>query len=697
MKKLSTVLLSALSFLTGTETIAQGGWINHYYGDEHVEVGKMSVDPDDHVLAVGNFSEDVNIHGTLYTGGGGFLVKLTSTGDLVWHKKFTYSDPVSFSYLTDVETDAEGNVYISGQYPEWITIDAVTLAGMPYSHNSFLAKFNGDGQLQWTKTFKDTQNVFDVAVNRRGDVAVYARHYGALTVDDVTISSNGNAIGVMFSTEGQLQWARSFQTGSGHSTWPIAITLDESGNAYLNGKFSGTLQIDAKQITGSGNYDLFFAKLNAEGVCQWLIATPRKIPAVYETANPPNGLVVEFGDLVTDGTGSLFATGTYWTEMKIESTVLPGSPSGSTAVNFFLLKLDPAGYLEWARHTPDSEQANTSCFIVNRHEKLYVSGVKGSAPYFTVYDLEGTRLTDPVLLPLEGDIGGGFGVDSQDSVYVSGRRRVNWYDVPFRGFVLKYGEEVDDNVVEPVPPPPLGQPGTVQGPEAMCVNAAVRFETSAISQATSYEWELTHNGITTNHTSAEPVLVVPLNTIQTSGELKVRVRGRNASEAGVFSNFYSVSVESPYELLLTSDCREIQVSKGGMVEWYRNGELITDLPRGQMMLTPDRSGNYFITESNGCGIQKSNVIQFTLPESDAYFIPNVITPDGDPFNEFFVLDEKLDSSYVSILNRWGSEVYSSSDYANNWNGYLLPAGVYYYVIENTCLKNALKGTLTISR
>src|SRR5687768_4890429 len=139
MKKLSTVLLTVLLLLSGMGAIAQSGWLNQYYGQNHVEVAKMFIDADDNVLTVGNFSDDVNIHGNLYTGGGGFLVKLTSTGALVWHKKFTYSDPVSFSYLTDVLTDGEGNIYISGQYPESVTIDEVTLAGMPFSHNSFLA------------------------------------------------------------------------------------------------------------------------------------------------------------------------------------------------------------------------------------------------------------------------------------------------------------------------------------------------------------------------------------------------------------------------------------------------------------------------------------------------------------------------------------------------------------------------------
>jgi large repetitive protein len=34
-----------------------------------------------------------------------------------------------------------------------------------------------------------------------------------------------------------------------------------------------------------------------------------------------------------------------------------------------------------------------------------------------------------------------------------------------------------------------------------------------------------------------------------------------------------------------------------------------------------------------------------------------------------------------IINRWGSEVYRSKSYKNNWNGSDLSAGTYFYVLK----------------
>lgn len=69
-------------------------------------------------------------------------------------------------------------------------------------------------------------------------------------------------------------------------------------------------------------------------------------------------------------------------------------------------------------------------------------------------------------------------------------------------------------------------------------------------------------------------------------------------------------------------------------------------------------------------------------ESDI-FIPNVITPNGDGKNDYFVVLglNKYPYSDLSIFNRWDNLVYHSADYANNWDGKGLAAGTYYYVLK----------------
>jgi len=62
------------------------------------------------------------------------------------------------------------------------------------------------------------------------------------------------------------------------------------------------------------------------------------------------------------------------------------------------------------------------------------------------------------------------------------------------------------------------------------------------------------------------------------------------------------------------------------------------------------------------------------------FIPNVFTPNEDGSNETFYIRNLPTDSKVNITNRWGAEVYSSSNYQNDWNGSNNADGVYFYRI-----------------
>lgn len=69
--------------------------------------------------------------------------------------------------------------------------------------------------------------------------------------------------------------------------------------------------------------------------------------------------------------------------------------------------------------------------------------------------------------------------------------------------------------------------------------------------------------------------------------------------------------------------------------------------------------------------------------SATFFIPNVITPNGDGKNDQFVVKglDLYPGSRLEIYNRWGNQVYRSDNYSNNWKGEGLSAGIYYYVLK----------------
>ncbi|HEX6891623.1 MAG TPA: gliding motility-associated C-terminal domain-containing protein, partial [Chryseolinea sp.] len=108
----------------------------------------------------------------------------------------------------------------------------------------------------------------------------------------------------------------------------------------------------------------------------------------------------------------------------------------------------------------------------------------------------------------------------------------------------------------------------------------------------------------------------------------------------------------------------------------------------------DKPGAYdvMVTFAN-CVVRDSINIEFTSSFCRD-IIPNVITPNGDDLNEFFVI-ELPDRWYVSILDRHGESLYESSDYRNDWNGSEVPSGVYYYRVVNEKKSREYKGWLKV--
>ncbi len=83
-------------------------------------------------------------------------------------------------------------------------------------------------------------------------------------------------------------------------------------------------------------------------------------------------------------------------------------------------------------------------------------------------------------------------------------------------------------------------------------------------------------------------------------------------------------------------------------------------------------------------------------------IPNIITPNGDGLNDYFVTKyaKIYDDVNITILNRWGNVVYEDSNYQNQWNGLnpngnKLKDGTYYYFISYNEGNGNTKGIVQI--
>jgi gliding motility-associated-like protein len=117
-----------------------------------------------------------------------------------------------------------------------------------------------------------------------------------------------------------------------------------------------------------------------------------------------------------------------------------------------------------------------------------------------------------------------------------------------------------------------------------------------------------------------------------------------------------------------------------------------------------KPGNYalILTDANGCVATYS----FEISESnhECVFIPNTITPNGDNYNDTWII-ENIDlypNAEIRVFNKWGNMVFESVGAYQPWkgthHGNPLPSEVYYYIITlGNDEKNEYTGTITIIR
>jgi len=100
--------------------------------------------------------------------------------------------------------------------------------------------------------------------------------------------------------------------------------------------------------------------------------------------------------------------------------------------------------------------------------------------------------------------------------------------------------------------------------------------------------------------------------------------------------------------------------------------------------------------------------QFIIPKVDV-IIPGGFSPNNDGIDDAWIIKRPFGTIIaVKVFNRWGNEVYSNSNYKNDWRGKGIsnfigedvPEGTYFYVVEATDLENVTRkfaASLTLVR
>jgi len=233
----------------------------------------------------------------------------------------------------------------------------------------------------------------------------------------------------------------------------------------------------------------------------------------------------------------------------------------------------------------------------------------------------------------------------------------------------------------------------------ICNGETVSLEADVRDSELKYEWK--RNG---ENISGEKS---PVLTVSEPGFYQLFISNQNGCHAGSrlveLSSFDDISgVNNNVFNINKGEQIEILAYGGVNYEWFVNDILLLE-GDDSFVYTPlfDDQISLKIVSEQGCN--KFVDVELNFNEDPVEFIQNLITPNGDGKNDYWVLPSKITKNSnikVTILNRQGSEVYKSENYKNNWsgenNGKQLPSSTYYYVITLDD-GNVLTGSVSILR
>ncbi len=240
--------------------------------------------------------------------------------------------------------------------------------------------------------------------------------------------------------------------------------------------------------------------------------------------------------------------------------------------------------------------------------------------------------------------------------------------------------------------PPL-PPTAVNGPDNICAASTATYTIAQVSNAESYNWTVPQ-GWTIVSGQGTTQLTVKIGTV--SGEVKVAsVNDCNSSDAttlAVAVNQLPVISRIIDRTVACSDIATYELESDSPASTFT-----WELPAGWEILSGQGTSVITVMQGNAKGevkvsadngqCQSEPVVMLSDPsqrEADLK-VPNVFTPNNDGENDTWVIGNlsNYPDNEVTIVNRWGNEVYKSKAYQNNWNGDRLAEGTYYYLMRLT--------------
>jgi hypothetical protein len=213
-----------------------------------------------------------------------FIVKMDANGNFLSLTEICNDVSSNPSGSGDIKCDRFGNLYVSGNYNNFITFGSTTFTNTPGYQGTFTAKFDPSGNVVWARN-SNIGSVKTIALDVNGNCYLVGYpNSGSITFGSSTINVNSSPTDIFiytakYSALGAEQFINTASVPNMNCNTIDAydIAADSLGNYYVTGIFAGTATFNSNQISSRSNAsacgsvdDIFVAKYNSFGVNAWV-------------------------------------------------------------------------------------------------------------------------------------------------------------------------------------------------------------------------------------------------------------------------------------------------------------------------------------------------------------------------------------------------------------------------------------------
>jgi gliding motility-associated-like protein len=259
------------------------------------------------------------------------------------------------TFSEDVTTDAAGNVYTTGSFDQTTDFDPgpgilnLTSAG---NADIYVSKLNANGDLAWAFSMGSITSDAGtgIATDATGNVYVSGSFSGTVDFDPgpgTTNLTGGGKFLCKFDTNGNLISAFALP---GTLSFDIPLAVDAADNLYLAGSFSGTADFDP----GAGVFNMTSA-----GSSDIFVLKLSSAGTFIWAKRMGSTLLDRAIAIALDATGSAHITGSFNGTVDFDPGAGVANLTSAGATDAFIQKLDNAGNYLWARRVGGTSALDT--------------------------------------------------------------------------------------------------------------------------------------------------------------------------------------------------------------------------------------------------------------------------------------------------------------------------------------------------